>query len=182
MKLKLLGLIAAVSLLGFSPASADAIYTYTGSDFGPTSGPYTTTDMVTGTIDLATALGDNLGLSSILPDSFSFSDGVQTITSSDSLSKESFNVATDANGYIVAWSIILETDVSDGISSNFNPGFVVPGDIAYLNGGSDGAAVTLTPGSWTPLPAALPLFATGLGAMGLLGWRRKRKNAALAAA
>ena len=29
-----------------------------------------------------------------------------------------------------------------------------------------------------PLPAALPLFATGLGAMGLLGWRRKRKNAA----
>jgi hypothetical protein len=27
----------------------------------------------------------------------------------------------------------------------------------------------------TPIPAALPLFATGLGAMGLLGWRRKRK-------
>ena len=32
--------------------------------------------------------------------------------------------------------------------------------------------------SETPLPAALPLFATGLGVMGLLGWRRKRKNAA----
>jgi hypothetical protein len=32
----------------------------------------------------------------------------------------------------------------------------------------------------TPLPAALPLFATGLGALGLLGWRRKRKAAALA--
>jgi hypothetical protein len=32
--------------------------------------------------------------------------------------------------------------------------------------------------SATPLPAALPLFATGLGAFGLLGWRRKRKNAA----
>jgi hypothetical protein len=26
-----------------------------------------------------------------------------------------------------------------------------------------------------PLPAALPLFATGLGALGLLGWRKKRK-------
>ena len=26
-----------------------------------------------------------------------------------------------------------------------------------------------------PLPGALPLFATGLGALGLLGWRRKRK-------
>jgi hypothetical protein len=32
--------------------------------------------------------------------------------------------------------------------------------------------------SETPLPAALPLFATGLGALGLLGWRRKRKHAA----
>jgi hypothetical protein len=29
-----------------------------------------------------------------------------------------------------------------------------------------------------PIPAALPLFATGLGALGLLGWRRKRKAAA----
>jgi hypothetical protein len=27
----------------------------------------------------------------------------------------------------------------------------------------------------TPVPAALPLFATGLGGLGLLGWRRKRK-------
>jgi hypothetical protein len=33
----------------------------------------------------------------------------------------------------------------------------------------------------TPLPAALPLFAIGLSALGLLGWRRKRK-AAIAAA
>lgn len=29
-----------------------------------------------------------------------------------------------------------------------------------------------------PLPAALPLFATGLGVMGLLGWRRKRNATA----
>jgi hypothetical protein len=34
----------------------------------------------------------------------------------------------------------------------------------------------------TPLPAALPLFATGLGAMGLFGWRKKRKAAAALAA
>jgi hypothetical protein len=27
----------------------------------------------------------------------------------------------------------------------------------------------------TPIPATLPLFATGLGALGLLGWRRKNK-------
>ena len=30
----------------------------------------------------------------------------------------------------------------------------------------------------TPLPTTLPLFATGLGALSLLGWRRKRKAVA----
>jgi hypothetical protein len=34
----------------------------------------------------------------------------------------------------------------------------------------------------TPLPAALPLYAAGIGVMGLLGWRRKRKQEAAALA
>jgi hypothetical protein len=38
-------------------------------------------------------------------------------------------------------------------------------------------AVLFAPVSSTPLPAALPLFAGGLSALGLLGWRRKRKAA-----
>jgi probable HAF family extracellular repeat protein len=33
----------------------------------------------------------------------------------------------------------------------------------------------------TPLPATLPLFASGVGVLGLLGWHRKRKVAILAA-
>jgi hypothetical protein len=33
----------------------------------------------------------------------------------------------------------------------------------------------------TPLPAALPLFAAGLGGFGFLGWRRKRKARAAVA-
>jgi hypothetical protein len=36
------------------------------------------------------------------------------------------------------------------------------------------------PQSTVPLPAALPLFATGLGALGLIGWWRKRKAQAAA--
>jgi hypothetical protein len=48
-----------------------------------------------------------------------------------------------------------------------------------LSSGSTTLTVTVPDGlslePATPLPAALPLFATGLGALGLLGWRRKRK-------
>ena len=46
----------------------------------------------------------------------------------------------------------------------------------------DDVSVTGAAPSAVPLPAALPLFASGLGALGLLGWRRKRKNAAALAA
>jgi len=57
------------------------------------------------------------------------------------------------------------------------------GSYFYSALGTDGGSVTVTPEvSATPLPAALPLFATGLGAMGLFGWRRKRKNSAPQAA
>ncbi len=45
---------------------------------------------------------------------------------------------------------------------------------------SEGGLLFDSPSQATPLPAALPLFATGLGALGVLGWRRKKKAAALA--
>ena len=50
-----------------------------------------------------------------------------------------------------------------------------------LTGGDTGAdSLTVNSLTVTPLPAALPLFATGLGALGLLGRRRKRKAQATA--
>jgi len=55
-----------------------------------------------------------------------------------------------------------------GSAPVFSPGVFVVGD--------DTLTVTAT-----PLPAALPLFATGLGALGWIARRRKRKNAAFAA-
>ena len=53
-------------------------------------------------------------------------------------------------------------------------------EVSYIDFSSNGPirSVQVTGGvEPTPLPAALPLFATGLGALGLLGWRRKRKQA-----
>jgi hypothetical protein len=49
--------------------------------------------------------------------------------------------------------------------------------ITFANESTFTATVIPNP---TPLPAALPLFATGLGGLGLLGWRRKRKTQAIA--
>ncbi len=41
--------------------------------------------------------------------------------------------------------------------------------------------LTINSASATPLPAALPMFVSGLGALGLFGWPRKRKVAPIAA-
>ena len=61
-----------------------------------------------------------------------------------------------------------------------------PGEVYFVNvfftGGETPREFSFT-GVWltdfapspTPLPGALALFATGLGAMGLVTWRRKRK-------
>ena len=68
--------------------------------------------------------------------------------------------------------------------SNANGGFlqvilnatVATIDFSAIGSGSDFAVAgfEVTP---VPLPAALPLFAAGLGLIGLLGWRRKRATA-----
>jgi hypothetical protein len=62
--------------------------------------------------------------------------------------------------------------VIDLTNSTFLNNFASFGSDIYNNGG------TITE---TPLPAAFSLFATGIGGLGLLGWRRKRKAQAVAA-
>jgi PEP-CTERM motif len=66
--------------------------------------------------------------------------------------------------------LLIVNDTSTGISGNLNPNSAPTS--AFLEG-----TVTFDVVSQVPLPAALPLFATGLGALGLLAWRRKRKAA-----
>ena len=57
------------------------------------------------------------------------------------------------------------------------PGLGILGTTPFNGGGLDFSTITINTSDsvTTPLPAALPLFATGLGALGLVGWRRKRK-------
>ena len=78
------------------------------------------------------------------------------------------NTATNGNG----GGIYNNGGMVNLANSTFLNNSASLGNDIYNNGGT--VAVT-------PLPAALPLFATGLGAMGLFGWRRKRKAQATAA-
>ena len=87
------------------------------------------------------------------------------------------NSTTNATG--LSWELFTHTFIASTMTT-----------LAFLNGdpgadnsnGLDNVALTDVGPAAVPLPAALPLFATGLGALGLLGWRRKRKNAAAIAA
>jgi hypothetical protein len=72
-------------------------------------------------------------------------------------------------------------DSYDGKFDIIRPLASCGGDFAYPT--PCGSASERPPIATTPLPAALPLFATGLGALGLFGWSRKRtNNAAIAGA
>jgi hypothetical protein len=66
--------------------------------------------------------------------------------------------------------------VGAGASASIDPLFTIDPTFAFANDFtlvfSDGIDNGPTN---TPVPAALPLFVTGLGGLGLLGWRRKRK-------
>jgi hypothetical protein len=69
-------------------------------------------------------------------------------------------------------------DACGALGPGFNGCAVEYPDANAIDGYIHPTTVSVTP---TPLPAALPLFAGGLGALGLFGWRRKRKAQADAA-
>jgi hypothetical protein len=89
-----------------------------------------------------------------------------------------------ANSFTVSGGLITHADFLSLGVDNTSPdvtcctlGFAVSAGLSDHNASlpiNNSPNLTFTP---TPLPATLPLFATGLGALGLLGWRRKRRAA-----
>ena len=170
------------------------------------SGTYTPSMNVTGSFTLQNALAANLpgGTFVTTPEliSFSFFDGRNSITNLNATSS-SFIIGTNGLGNINSWAISLKRadatypnvilSLSESIATQTAldtvsvvqcTGLAPDGGGCFI--GVDQAFVLQAPGSWSsvttpnavPLPAALPLFATGLGALALLGWRRRRKLAA----
>ena len=180
---------------GFIPLGGT--FSYTGSTL-PTS---TAFDIGGGTL-LVNSIGgsDNSGLTlgstliTILPTNIQFgsSGGVPSVALGASLTKSwtdnlgTFTEVLTTVDYIGRGAPNAVLVVLEGLING--PGFTNAAIFLELNANQVGGPGTSISWSATessnlvPLPAALPLFATGLGVMGLLGWRRKRKAAAALAA
>ena len=87
------------------------------------------------------------------------------------MSTQPFGPNTTDPGYIE--TILTSTLFDSAVLTNSTGGFEVA-DVS--------AGLLTTQIAQTPLPATLPLFATGFAGLGLLGWRRKRKNVSALAA
>ena len=108
-----------------------------------------------------------------------------TVTGHNDQSASFFDFTIDPTGLGTDY-MVLQNDVNFGGNGAITlPTFtdLATSDLLQITNGGTGNSegqireidsITIDPVA-TPLPMTLPLFATGIGAMGLLGWRRKRK-------
>ncbi|GAA3749975.1 PEP-CTERM sorting domain-containing protein [Terriglobus aquaticus] len=177
--MRLFALAAAVTLsLIPSLASASTIYNYTGQAYSSATTPYTTSEFVTGSFTVDTPLAANLTNGTVTPVSFSFNDGVQTITDQTAFSSSFGDLSTDANGNIIGYYIQIY-NLAQGFIKLSNVGGGLSGDTVRLTvatSGSNTVAGAFQPiaasAAATPEPSGFVLL--GTSALGLVGLVRRR--------
>ena len=173
-----LGIAILMMAVGASMVKASTIYSYTGNDFTTAPAPYSTSDKISGSFTVATALGDNLSYQTVTPTSYSFFDGVNTFDNTGYIGGPSgMQISTNAAGQITEWIITFYTPgFTAGLNTQFRPEVDVEEDSTVLMSGSFAQAYVLTPGSWTevtPEPSTCVLIPTGLLALAVLARKRK---------
>jgi hypothetical protein len=197
--------LTAVCSLGLpaNASTYDVSFSFSGyqdatPDFQPPGGTNLGTINVTGTM-VTTCDSCTLGVGNITSWSFSWNGGSvpgNAGTASGTSGGIAFTNNLSASGGVISF-----ISVASGSASNFhqlpaqvNFGVFQTGIIGCGNAFNNCIELTNASGAnivgtvtlpfaiateevvtTTPLPAALPLFATGIGGLGLLGWRRKRK-------
>jgi hypothetical protein len=84
-------------------------------------GRYTTSNSLTGVIEVSSPFSPNLANAAITLDGWSFSDGLKTFTPANSTA-ESLRVSTDGAGQIVNWSFDFSGGAAVGVMGTFNNG------------------------------------------------------------
>jgi hypothetical protein len=183
---------ALVMLASVLPASADTTYTYTGQPFVGFSGTDSCSGgvgecSISGSFTMASPLGDNFAFSEITPPSYSFTDGVNTITQLNTSLVVAFEVGTNASGDINQWEIQVLTDGGFlELLTYSNDIFGMPIDMSGLESTTApypfiATAETPALGSWGPtgsVPEPSELIMLGSGLLSFLGISLRRKQLA----
>ena len=177
--------LAAIAALGFSVAQAHAVsfnFSFTNQfPLGDVNGT------VTGRIDGLADTGASAATAVFITDSppllgypLSASDNILAQPSVNAL----FNSFTVTSGALTAMDFRAQFPIANTVPEEFflltlilNPGsqFIANRFGETTDHKVKFLSATFEPVPQVPIPGALPLFATGLGVLGLLGWRRKRK-------
>jgi hypothetical protein len=173
MKSKLSNLMAVIALLALFPSLGQAS-TY---DFSFDNEVGSVAGTVTGEVDVVPSPGPMGVATSLTIDSFPSGVGLsETSPFTVPVSLAPFKTFATSTGDIISVHFFLKYNDYILVLNTAGEIFELSGPSGFVESYAL-AGSSLAP-SATPLPAAIPLFATGLGVMGLLGWRRKRKNAA----
>jgi len=177
MKVRFVAAVLA-ALLASLPAGATT-YNYLGNPYTSNDNPAEFGSNLTGTV---TFNFDTTAFTGTIPFGDSAITNAQLVSGIYSFSGTTNSTFNFTSGVITSWSVAENVGLVLLTTSNMPP-FTNVFDQAWNIAENFVAFNQFSPATWTigpdptPLPAALPLFATGLGALGLLGWRRKRKNA-----
>jgi hypothetical protein len=194
MKARLLPLVLLLTVPALVPsAKADSIYTYTGNNYTICGGTYCTGGPYALSIVFSTTLTgsalNNLPFTNVTStiSSYTFTDGSGlTLTQSNNASGTlNISISTNASGNIVSWFVGAYTlNAIVQMQTNWNSplGFIPGADFSETtpNFAGNFGFIGNNPGTWTsaapvPEPPSFRLLGTGLGALMVAAWRRRKK-------